>query len=197
LKTPGATTNQRAVQATLITFTLLASWLGMQQVHELGHISAAMAIGAKIDLVALHPLTISHTDVGPNKHPLVVVWAGPLVGVLVPLAFWLAVSAARLTAAFLFRFFAGFCLVANGVYIGLGSFFAIGDCGEMLRNGSPIWSLWLFGVAATLAGFLLWNNQGGHFGFGTTRHPINHRLAVGVFLVFLALVALGLSTGGR
>jgi len=168
----------------------------MQQVHELGHITAAKAVGAKIDLVALHPLTISHTDVGPNKHPLIVVWAGPLAGVLFPLALWRA-AAAHLNAAVLFRFFAGFCLVANGVYIGVGSFFSIGDCGEMLRNGSPIWSLWLFGAAATLTGFLLWNNQGGHFGFGATPTPISQRLTLGVFLVFIALVAVGLSVGGR
>ena len=49
--------------------------------------------------------------------------------------------------AYLLQFFAGFCLIANGAYIGIGSFGKIGDAGDkLLRHGSPIWSLWLFGA---------------------------------------------------
>jgi hypothetical protein len=73
---------------------------------------------------------------------------------------------ARLSFAFVLRFFAGFCLVANGLYIGLGSFGRVGDCGEMLRHGSPPWHLWLFGAITVPAGFWLWHGLGPAFGLG-------------------------------
>jgi len=104
----------------------------------------------------LHPLTISRTDLADNPRPLIVVWAGPAVGIAVPLILWGVADAIRLAAAFVLRFFAGFCLMANGLYVGLGSFGAIGDCGEMLRNGSQLRQLWLFGAHATPLGLWLW-----------------------------------------
>src|SRR5690606_28809492 len=104
----------------LITATIAASWWGMQIVHELGHILAAWLTGGRVTKVVLHPLAISRTDVDPNPHPLVVVWCGPLVGAVLPLvAFAIARRCARSTV-YLFRFFAGFCCVANGVYLGTG-----------------------------------------------------------------------------
>ena len=57
----------------------------------------------------------------------------------------------------LVQFFAGSCLVANGAYIGAGSFRRIGDAGDLLRQGSPIWSLWLFGIITIPLGLYLWN----------------------------------------
>src|SRR5438105_14300049 len=108
----------------------------MQAVHESGHVLGAWLTGGRVLRVVLHPLTISRTDLADNPHPLIVVWAGPVVGVAIPLLLWLIFAATRLPAAFVVRFFAGFCLIANGLYIGVGSFGRIGDCGEMLRHGS-------------------------------------------------------------
>lgn len=122
-------------QAILIVATVVGSWLGMQAVHELGHITAALLTGGRVAKVVLHPLTISRTDLADNPHPLAVVWAGPAVGVLLPLALWLAATGMGMPGAFVLRFFAGFCLLANGLYIGVGSFGRVGDCGEMLRRG--------------------------------------------------------------
>ena len=187
----------RTRQVVLIVSTILASWLGMQMMHELGHITAAKVVRAKIDHVALHPLTISHTDVRPNAHPLFIVWAGPLVGVTLPLLLWFFALVAKSRETSLFRFFAGFCLVANGVYIGAGSFFGTGDCGEMLRNGSPIWLLQLFGITATPLGFILWNGQGKHFGLGPSPEPVTFRTTLTSALAALFLVILGLSVGGK
>ncbi|MFZ5833635.1 MAG: hypothetical protein ACOY3P_26400, partial [Planctomycetota bacterium] len=125
----------RIYQIALIASTLLACWLGMQVVHELGHVLGAWATGGAVERVVLHPLTISRTDLAYNPHPLAVVWMGPLVGVVLPLIAWATAAGARMPLVFLLRFFAGFCLVANGAYIGGGSFDRIGDCGEMLRHG--------------------------------------------------------------
>ena len=75
------------------------------------------------------------------------------------------------------QFFAGFGLIANGAYIGVGSFGKIGDAGDILRHGSPIWSLWLFGAACFPLGLYLWNGLGPHFGLGTAAGKVDHRAA--------------------
>src|SRR5882724_6474926 len=111
----------RLSQTILIASTLLGSWLGMQAVHESGHVVGAWLTGGRVARVVLHPLAISRTDLADNPHPLVVVWAGPAIGVILPLLLWGTTAGFRLSAAFVLRFFAGFCCVANGLYIGLGS----------------------------------------------------------------------------
>lgn len=144
--------------------TLLGSWTAMQAVHELGHVWGAWATNGRVVQVVLHPLTISRTDIAENPSPLVVVWAGPVVGCLLPILLWAVTARLLPRLAFLFRFFAGFCLIANGAYIGLGGFDRIGDCGEMLRYGSSLWQLWLFGLVTVPVGFRLWHGLGPQFG---------------------------------
>ena len=145
---------KRFHQILLIGTLLPLCWLLMQAVHEVGHVLGAIVSGGTVSRVVLHPLTISRTDLAENPHPLFVVWAGPVVGVLLPAVAYAISQAARFRWAFLVRFFAGFCLVANGAYIGAGSFGGIGDCGEMLRLGTPAWCLRAFGLVGVAAG--LW-----------------------------------------
>jgi hypothetical protein len=187
---------QSVHQAILVVSTLLGSWLGMQAAHELGHALAALVTGGEIAAVVLHPLTISHTELITNPHPLAVVWAGPLVGVLLPLGLWRLLAATGTSGAFIARFFAGFCLIANGAYLGVGSFFGTGDCGEMLRQGSPAWILWIYGMVAIPMGFWLWNGQGPNFGLGPAQGKVNHRVAWGSLVIFTLLVLLGLIVDG-
>jgi hypothetical protein len=182
---------RRLPQVVLILSVLLGSWLGMQAVHELGHVLGAWLTGGEVARVVLDPLTISRTDLGYNPRPLVVVWAGPVLGVLLPLVPWVAAAALRLPGAFVLRFFAGFCLVANGAYIAGGSFDRIGDCGVMLRHGSPPWTLWLFGVVAIPAGLWLWHRQGPHFGLGPGRGKVPPVIAWTCLAVCVALLLLG------
>ena len=176
----------------LITSTLVASWMGMQAVHELGHCLGAWATGGSIARVILKPWTISQTILAENPKPLAVVWAGPTIGVTVPLLIWAFAKWRMLSISFALRFFAGFCLVANGLYIGIGSFFGIGDCGEMLRHGSELWQLWSFGLLTIPFGFWLWNGEGKHFGLGQNAKPISKLVAAGSLLSALVLFALGL-----
>jgi hypothetical protein len=56
--------------------------------------------------------------------------------------------------------------LANGLYIGLGSLEGVGDAGDLLQHGSPVWTLWLFGLATAPAGLALWNGLGPKFGLG-------------------------------
>ncbi len=181
----------------LILSTLLGSWLGMQAVHEFGHVLGAWGTGGRVVRVVLHPLTISRTDVVENPHPLIVVWAGPLGGVLLPLLVWVSMAKVRPNIAFLSRFFAGFCLVANGLYIGVGSFDRVGDCGEMLRQGSPLWLLWGFGLLTAPMGLWLWHGQGRHFGWGMPAVEVSRAATLTSVMACLVLLALGLIVGGR
>ena len=126
-----------------------------------------------------------------------VVWSGPLVGVAAPLLVWGVAAAVGVPWSFVLRFFAGFCLLANGLYIGVGSFDRVGDCGEMLRHGSAPWQLWLFGAATAPLGLGLWHRQGPHFGLGPARGRVSPGVAYGSLLACAALLALGLLVGGE
>jgi hypothetical protein len=188
---------QRFHQTVLIVSLLLASWLGMQDVHEFGHVVAAWLTGGRVAQVVLHPLTISRTDIADNPAPNLVVWAGPVLGCLLPVAAWGVAALWRWSGAYLLRFFAGFCLVANGAYIAVGSFEKVGDAGVMLRHGAPSASLWGFGILTVPAGFWLWHRQGPHFGFGGTAGTVSAAAAYSCLGIAVALVCFGLAVDGR
>ncbi|MDB2686576.1 M50 family metallopeptidase [Mariniblastus sp.] len=158
--------------------------------HELGHVVGALVTGGVVEQVVLHPLTISRTDVSPNPNPLLVVWMGPVLGCLVPLiCCWLVPR--RLTSIRnIAIFFAGFCLLANGAYIAFGSFDRVGDCGDMLSNGSPFWTLLLFGAVTIPFGFFVWHRLGPVRNFladPTLVKPATGYALLGVLVVVLAL----------
>lgn len=186
---------QRFPQIILIASTLLGSWLGMQAIHETGHVIGARLTHGTVGRVVLHPLTISRTDMVQNPSPLLVVWAGPIFGVTAPLLMWLLTAAMRLPGEFVLRFFAGFCLIANGVYIAIGSLNGIGDSGQMLRHGSAIWQLWLFGLLTAPTGLLLWNKQGPFFGLGVAKGKVHRGVALGSLVACVCLIVLGFVVG--
>lgn len=183
-------------QILLIASTVIASWLAMQAVHELGHVLAAWLTGAKVERVVLRLFGLSRTDVTDNLQPLAVAWGGPIFGVTLPVAAMLLgvglgqTARERFLPVFVLRFFAGFCLIANGVYIGLGSFDRIGDCGEMLGNGARLWQLWVFGVLTAPAGLALWHGQGRYFGIGAKPDEIEARSVWGAMGACVALIVL-------
>lgn len=159
-------------QVILIGSFIPLCWLGMMAVHELGHVVAATLSGGSITQIVLHPFEVSRTDVSPNPMPLFVIWTGPVVGVTLPLATWVTMKWLKSPGDYLVRFFAGFCLVANGAYLGVGSFEGIGDAGDLLRNGAAIWQLWLFGALTVPGGFLLWHRLGVCFGLGEAKGEV-------------------------
>lgn len=187
----------RLHQIILILSTVLGSWLGMQVVHESGHVLGAWLTGGRVARVVLHPFTISRTDLADNPNPLAVVWAGPVVGVAIPLLLWSVAAAIRQPSAFVLRFFAGFCLLANGIYIGVGSFDQVGDCGEMLRHGSAMWQLWLFGALTAPVGCWLWHRQGRHFGLGPSKGEVSRSMAYISLIACLGLLGVGFIVGGK
>ena len=187
----------RVYQCILILSTLGLSWLGMQIVHEAGHVLLAWAGGETVHRVILHPLAISRTDSSHDHNPLLVVWGGPALGTILPL---IALGVARLTrpgVSYLFQFFAGFCLLANGVYLGVGSFEGVGDAGDLIRYGAPRWTLIAFGLVAAPPGLDLWNRLGPSFGFEEARGQVSHRATFGTLAVLAVVVVVELLASGR
>jgi hypothetical protein len=187
----------RFPQIVLIASTLAVSWLGMMVVHECGHVTGALVTGGKVKHVALPLIGFSRTDVSVNPRPLIVVWAGPVLGSIVPLLAWAAMALLKLQSAYLMRFFAGYCLIANGAYIGAGSFDQVGDTYVMLLFGSRMWQLWLFGAMAFSAGLFLWHRQGSHFGIGPDARAVKplHAWAMTGLLTGIITIELLLARG--
>lgn len=148
-------------------------WLLMMVLHELGHVLGAWLSGGTVERVVLHPLAISRTDLAANPQPALVAWAGPLLGVLLPVLGWAAWRAAHARSAPPSRWFAGFCAVANGAYLGIGSLTGDGDAGDLLREGAAVWQLTAFGIVALAAGLWLWHGLGRSLsgGFADTSRP--------------------------
>jgi hypothetical protein len=185
----------RGFQTLLIVSTAAVSWLGMMAAHECGHVLHAWFSGGKVADVILFPLAISRTDVWPNPYPLLVAWGGAIWGCAIPLA---ALAVARLLApryAWLARWFAGFCLIANGGYLLGGSFLSGGtadDGGVLLAYGASRWQLAAFGLPAIAAGLYLWNGMGPRFGQGEAKGKVDRRAALGVFMLLVAVLAVEL-----
>ena len=150
----------RLNQIVFIVSVVALCWFAMMAVHELGHVVGAMSTGGTVNRVVLHPLAISRTDVSPNPHPAIVVWAGPVLGCLLPLVIATMIPRRLEIQCSIGWFFAGFCLIANGAYISLGSFGRVGDCGEMLRTGTPLAIMLAFGLATVFPGLICWHRLG-------------------------------------
>jgi hypothetical protein len=155
--------SSRAIFLLLLYF----AWLAMMAVHEFGHVLAAYLTGATVTHVSLPLLGFSRTDVVHNTHPAIVAWGGPVGGCLLPLLAWLIARPISPTLAKLAQFFAGFCLIINGLYVGIGWTNAAGDAGDLLRHGMPVVALIGFGAVATCAGLYLWHRLGQT---GATQH---------------------------
>lgn len=168
----------------------------MQAIHELGHVLGASLTGGRVAQVVLHPLAISRTDLAHNPSPLLVVWAGPLFGVIAPLLLYAIARLIKLPGHYVLRFFAGFCLLANGLYIAGGALEGIGDCGVMLKHGSPSWHLYLFGILTAPMGLWLWHNQGIHFGLGKAKGVVDKRVTLITTVISLILLLIAFIVDG-
>ena len=186
---------------------LLLCWMGMQIVHEFGHVLGALMTGGRVSRVVLDPFTISRSDFAANPSPHVTVWAGSVVGSLLPVLCLGLLSGAATRPdgqvrpdgqsqpttgqerVMMMQFFAGFCLVGNGAYLLFGGFDGVGDCGVMRQCGTPLPVILGVGGLLTVAGFGVWHRLG-RISWLWERDLISWRLA-GVTAVVLLLVAGG------
>ena len=157
-------------------------------VHEAGHVIGALLTGGKVTLVYLHPLDFSRTDISPNPHPHLVAWAGPAAGCLIPLLAFIVTRLIHFKGAYLFQCFAGFCLIVNGCYLGVGWVDRVGDAGDLTNYGSPVWLLILFGITTFISGIYLWNGLGAKFGFGAMKGRIGKRATYFCLVLFILVV---------
>jgi hypothetical protein len=92
---------------------LVASWCAMTFTHEAGHVVGGWASGGTLREAHLMPWELPYSSFDPDPSPLVTLWCGPVLGVLVPVA-----------VAGVFRlpwglFFVHFCVLANGCYLAI------------------------------------------------------------------------------
>ncbi len=188
---------QRFHQVVFIVSLLALSWFAMMAVHEFGHVIGALTSGGVVERVVLYPLTISRTDVSPNPNPSIVVWLGPILGCVIPVCVWGAVPSSFKIARHLARFFAGFCLLANGAYIAIGSMDQVGDCAVMLQHGSPLWTLVLFGAVTIPLGFVLWHRLGSLRPFLADPSLVDPKVAYVLLSALVVMLALEFTISPR
>jgi len=179
----------RAWQLLLVLSVLGLSWLGMMAVHELGHVLNCILSGGTVVRVVLDPREISRTDISPNPHPQFVAWGGAVWGTLIPLVAFAVLRFGVKRFVGPASFFAGFCAIANGLYLAVGSRAGVGDAGDLLRHGAATWQLLVFGVPATTLGLWLWNGLGPRFGLDAAAAKVTRKTAIGAALTLAAVVA--------
>ena len=134
---------------------LLMSWVVMLTTHELGHIVGGWLGGAVLLDYELMPWRLPHSLHSPDPHPRLTLWAGPLLGVLVPT---LLAFAIRHPYA---RFIANFCLLANGTYLALAwlSNDRLLDTPRMLAAGTSPALILLFCAVTIPLGYIRFRND--------------------------------------
>lgn len=143
----------------------------------MGHVLHAWETGGEVQAVMLHPLTISFTDVRPNPRPLFVAWGGVIWGCLIPLAAWAVANIISERYVWLFRFFAGYCLIANGAYCVAAVVQPVGDASTLMRLGIPLWLVSAIGLMMYTAGLYFWIGVGKHFGWRQHGGDVEHHTA--------------------
>lgn len=145
---------KRALVSTLI---LYASWMGMLLVHELGHVLHALVSGGRVAAIKMPLFGFSQTLVQLNPHELLVAAGGPVWGILIPLAATGVFRLMKVGVPDWLKFFAGFCLIANGTYIGVGWTMRAGDAHDLSRLGASKWLLTSIGAIALVGGLMIWH----------------------------------------
>lgn len=90
-----------------------------------------------------------------TPRPLLTAWGGPVLGVLIGAGIPALIARFSRPARAPMLLIAGFVLLANGLYIGLGAVMPVGDARSMLMFGSARWQLALFGIAGVVSGRIL------------------------------------------
>ena len=90
---------------------LVASWTVMTFTHEMGHIVGGWCCGGTLKSADLLPWHLPYSIFDPDPKPLVTLWCGPILGVVVPLGLAFAIRHEWVW------FVANFCILANGAYL--------------------------------------------------------------------------------
>lgn len=173
--------------ALALVISLPLAWLIMQWTHELGHVLAGLATGARPQRLVLDPRGFSRTEFGSMPSPLITLWGGAVLGSLMGAGVPMLLTRWLGQWWWALRLIAAFVLLANGLYLGLGAIAPVADAALLLRHGAPRWTLIAFGIGCVfMARLLLSALIAGHL-----RPPTRGRLVVLAFIAG-ALAAAGL-----
>ena len=123
--------------------------------HELGHIVGGWFCGGTLINADLLPWHLPYSIFDPDPKPLVTLWSGPILGVLIPLAI-----------AFVVRrnwmwFIAYFCILANGAYLATawisGDRFL--DTPKLLEHGANPATIVLYCILTIGIGYVGFRNE--------------------------------------
>ena len=145
------------IRAIAILAAIYVSFLAMEAVHEFGHALNAWSSGGRVVDVRFPLLGTSQTVVDPNPYPRFVAEGGPQWGIVIPL---LACGLAHLTRRRVpepLKFFAGFCLIVNGIYMGVGPAWRNTDASDLIRMNVPLGAIFAYGIGATACGLAIWH----------------------------------------
>ena len=121
----------------------------MTFVHESGHIIGGWCCGGTLKDADLWPWHLPYSLFDPDPRPLVTLWAGPILGVVLPTL--LALVIRRDWAWFI----ANFCIIANGVYLAVawwsGDRFL--DTQMLLANGASPFAIGTYCVITIAVGY--------------------------------------------
>jgi hypothetical protein len=127
----------------------------MTFVHESGHIICGRACGGTLRSVDLLPWHLPYSLFEPDPCPLITLWGGPILGVLIPLIVAFAIRKDWL------MFIADFCLLANGAY--LATAWLSGDryldTPQLLAHGAHPISIATYCVLAIGFGYVRFRRQ--------------------------------------
>jgi hypothetical protein len=127
----------------------------MVVVHESGHIICGWLAGGTLQEADLAPWGLPHSRFDPDPFPLLTLWGGPILGVVVPLALAFAIRRNG------FWFIAYFCLLANGSYLAIAWFTGEPnlDTSRLLQHGTSQISMVIYCGVTIIIGFVGFRRQ--------------------------------------
>ncbi len=150
INSPIMENSQLAFRVTRLLLLLVASWIVMTFTHEMGHIIGGTCCGGTLQSADLMPWRLPYSIFEPDPLPSVTLWAGLILGALIP------VVVAMIVPRDWTWFIANFCVLANGTYIATawisGDHYL--DTPKLLEHGSSPISIAVYCVLTIGFGYL-------------------------------------------
>ncbi len=128
---------------------LILSWTVMTFTHEMGHIIGGCCCGGILRAADLMPWRLPYSLFDPDPRPLVTLWCGPILGVILPVGIAMGVRKAWMW------FIAWFCVLANGMYIAVAWFSGdpFLDTPRMIEQGAHPAAIVIYCILTIGAGY--------------------------------------------
>ncbi len=128
-------------------------WYPISLIHELGHYVSATIGGATEVTIVWRYGIFSETIRNGSKWPLMDVWMGPILGVLIPLV--VMACCWKMKWSEWVAWPTSIACIGNGLYIGLGWLDSGGDPADMISLGTPLFVMLGYGLLVFTVGIVL------------------------------------------